>query len=98
MGEIRDSVVEDVSDQEKRTTDTTGTVAGTISYNLCGRIRCEMRSLLKNNRNIWVLGLRRQRKVYERARTQGDLLCSSNARKNIKQHGTSHLQRHQNGA
>ncbi|KAG1302908.1 hypothetical protein G6F64_010529 [Rhizopus arrhizus] len=87
MGETRDSVVEDVSDQEKRTTDTTGTVAGTISYNLCGRIRCEMRSLLKNNRNIRVLELRRQRKVYERARTQGDLLCSSNARKNIKQHG-----------
>ncbi|KAG1153110.1 hypothetical protein G6F37_010652 [Rhizopus arrhizus] len=66
MGEIRDSVVEDVSDQEKRTTDTTGAVAGTISHNLCGRIRC-------------------------------DLLCSSNARKKIKQHGTSHLLRQQNG-
>ncbi|KAG0778759.1 hypothetical protein G6F22_011043 [Rhizopus arrhizus] len=97
MGEIRDSVVEDVSDQEKRTTDTTGAVAGTISYNLCGRIRCRMGSLLKNNRNIRVLELRRQRKVYKRARAQGDLLCSSNARKKIKQHGTSHLQRQQNG-
>ncbi|KAG0739047.1 hypothetical protein G6F57_012393 [Rhizopus arrhizus] len=97
MGEIRDSVVEDVSDQEKWTTDTTGAVAGTISYNLCGRIRCRMGSLLKNNRNIRVLELRRQRKVYKRARAQGDLLCSSNARKKIKQHGTSHLQRQQNG-
>ncbi|KAG0733851.1 hypothetical protein G6F57_018370 [Rhizopus arrhizus] len=56
-----------------------------------------MGRLLKNNRNIRGLELRRQRKVYKRARTQGDLLCSSNARKKIKQHGTSHLQRQQNG-
>jgi hypothetical protein len=42
-----------------------------------------MGSLLKNNRNIRVLELRRQRKVYKRARTQGDSLCSSNARKRL---------------